>query len=55
MTEQEIQEEIYWRHENARRLHDYDVAYYKSIFCPEAKRPEAEERLKILRHKFFSW
>ena len=48
-------DDIYHTHEDDRLKHEYDLAYYKTLFCPESELKESSERLKILRHKYFSW
>ena len=32
----------------------YNVAYYKWVFCPESEQAEAKKLLDIWRHKYFT-
>jgi hypothetical protein len=43
-----------WQCEHDRLRFEYDQAYFRTVFCPESELKEAEEMLRIWRHKFFS-
>jgi hypothetical protein len=45
---------IAYKHEIARIEHEYNVAYYRWVFCPESERVEAKRLLDIWRHKWFT-
>lgn len=41
--------------EIARIEHNYNVSYYRWLFCPEIEKSEAKRLLDIWRHKFFNF
>lgn len=47
-------EEIEWKADMRHIEHEYNVAYYRWLFCPESEKAEAKRLLDIWRHKYFS-
>jgi glutamate/tyrosine decarboxylase-like PLP-dependent enzyme len=47
-------EEVARRSEYDNVMHNYNVAYYRWVFCPPWETEEAKRALDIWRHKWFS-
>ncbi len=51
----ETAEDIAYKAQMRNIENEYNIAYYRWLFCPESEKAEAKRILDIWRHKYFTF
>lgn len=52
-AQREELEEIEWKAKMRHIEHEYNMAYYRRVHCPDSEKDEARRSLDFWRHKYF--